>query len=138
NQDRLEQAVRSALSAIQHLESDPRLEGKLSFNRHDLEIFINDRQLAPNTDATRQLAGPEIHKFAERLFGTESYSLTYNDDPRRLFGARIRSTEPRSAEELLQNLNRTQIKLQGIAADYGPKPKNQHYVDIVDRIYNVR
>src|SRR5438309_7406771 len=29
NQDRLEQAVRSALSAIQHLESDPRLEGKL-------------------------------------------------------------------------------------------------------------
>jgi hypothetical protein len=111
NQERLEQAMRSALSAIQHLEGDQRLEDKLSFNGQDIELSINDRQLAPNTDSTRQLAGPELQKFADRLLGTEAYWLTYGDDPRRLFRAHIRSTNPRSAKELLQNLNGHQLTL---------------------------
>src|SRR5665213_978483 len=48
NQERLQQAARAALIAFQRLETDPRLGGKLRFNGQDLEIFINDRILAPN------------------------------------------------------------------------------------------
>ncbi len=56
NQDRLKQAARSALTACQRLESDSRLGGKIRFNGHNLEVFINDRLIAPNCDATREAA----------------------------------------------------------------------------------
>jgi hypothetical protein len=104
NQDRLEQAARSALAAIQRLEDDPRLNGKIVFNGHDLEVVINDRLLAPNRPETRQAVEPEFERFARKLFGSQSYSLSYTDDPRRLFGVRVKSIESHSAGNLLQRL----------------------------------
>jgi hypothetical protein len=59
---RLEQAHRAALEACDSLEQDPAFEGKLKFDRNSLEIFINDRLLAPNNDETRQALQPEIEK----------------------------------------------------------------------------
>ena len=47
NQDRLAQATRAALTACRRLEAEPRLGGKFRFNGQDIEIFINDRLLAP-------------------------------------------------------------------------------------------
>jgi hypothetical protein len=51
-QSRLAQAHQSALAACDRLEKDPTFDGKLRFNRNALEVFVNDRLLAPNTDAT--------------------------------------------------------------------------------------
>src|SRR3984957_6033310 len=50
NQDRLEQAARAALTICQRLEGDSRLDGRLRFNGQEIEIFVNDRLVAPNTD----------------------------------------------------------------------------------------
>src|SRR6266851_10518714 len=47
NQDRLRQAARAALLACQRLESEPRLGGELRFNGQEIEIFVNDRMVAP-------------------------------------------------------------------------------------------
>ncbi|MGB6429498.1 MAG: hypothetical protein WBF06_02855, partial [Candidatus Acidiferrales bacterium] len=46
NQNRLEQAMRAALSAFARLEAESRLEGKLRFDGREIEVFINDRLLA--------------------------------------------------------------------------------------------
>src|ERR1700726_3862245 len=43
NQEPLAQAARSALSACQRLEEEPRLNGKFRFNGQEIEIFVNDR-----------------------------------------------------------------------------------------------
>jgi len=104
NQDRLQQAARAALAACQRLEQDPRLGGKLRFQGQQLEIFVNDRLLAPNSDATREAADADIRAFAEKLYRGSEYSIQYNADRRRLFGAFLKSARSFSLTDLLQAL----------------------------------
>ena len=106
NQDRLAQAVRAALAVAERLQQDTRLNGKLHFNGQDFEIFINDRLLAPNTPETRQALEPEFRDFLVVLFGRIEHSLNFESDPRRLFGAKIRTAEPIAVSHLLLNLAR--------------------------------
>jgi hypothetical protein len=104
NQDRLRQAARAALTAFQRLESESTLNGKVRFSGRDLELFINDRALAPNNDATRVAAQPELHAFFGKLFQGADYALTHETEPRRLFTVRLKTTQCFSVAELLANL----------------------------------
>lgn len=103
NLDRLIQAARSALLACQRLESDTRLNrGGFHFNGQDVQLIISDRLLAPNNETTRQAVAPDLNRLAAKLFGHAE--LSYSVDPRRLLNARIRSSQPLSTGELLDNL----------------------------------
>ena len=102
NLDRLIQATRSALLACQRLESDTGLNGRFHFNGQDVQLIINDRLLAPNNEQTRHLVAPDFHLLANKLFGHAE--LTYNADPRRLLSANIRSSQPASTRQLLNDL----------------------------------
>ena len=102
NQDRLKQAARAALTACRRLESDSRLGGKLRFHGQEVEIFINDRLLAPNSDATRVAADPDFRAFADKLFRGSEYSMTQEADRRRLFGVTLKSSRPFSVEQVLE------------------------------------
>ncbi len=104
NQDRLSQATRSALAACQRLESEPGLTGRLRYNGQELELFINDRLLAPNGDATREAIEPELRAFLQKLFAGSEYALRFNSDPRRLFSVFIRASQVFSVSDLLKNL----------------------------------
>jgi len=104
NQDRLKQAARAALTAFQRLESEESLRGKLRFGGRDIEVFINDRSLAPNSDATRAAALPELEAFFRKLFGGAEYTLTHETEPRRLFGVRAKTNKSFTLAELLANL----------------------------------
>jgi hypothetical protein len=101
NRDRLRQAMRAALQACQRLEAEPGLGGKLRFNGQDVEVFLNDRLLAPNDESTVAAAGPEFQAFFEQLFGGAGYSLSYSDHNRRLFGVAAKASRAFSAAELL-------------------------------------
>jgi hypothetical protein len=101
----LQQAARAALTAFQRLEADPRLGGKLRFSGQELEVFINDRILAPNDAETRRAADSEFQSFAKNLFQGSDYSLAYNNEPRRLFGATLKASRAFSVRELLKNLS---------------------------------
>ena len=69
-QDRLAQAHGAALAACDKLEREPEFNGKLKFDHNSLELFINDRLLAPNTDVTWEALQPELaHYFSG--FGIE-------------------------------------------------------------------
>jgi len=105
NQDRLRQAVRAALTAAQRLESDPALDGKFRFGGREIELFINDRFLAPNTDATRAAAQPDLDTFLRKLFKGSEFSLSFDQDPRRLLTVSAKSAKPFQASELLSSLN---------------------------------
>jgi hypothetical protein len=102
----LQQAARAALTACQVLEQEPRLGGKLHFDGREIEIFINDRLLAPNRAETFEAARPDLDAFARKVFHAGEYSLSYDSsrDPRSLFSVTLKSSRPFSAAELLQNL----------------------------------
>jgi hypothetical protein len=104
NQECLTQAARAALKACQHLEAEPRLGGKIRFNGQDVEVFINDRLLAPNNSVTRELFDADFHLFSRKLFRGKEYSITYGTDPRSLFTAFVKAASPHSVAELLDAL----------------------------------
>jgi hypothetical protein len=104
NQDRLRQAATAALRAAQRLESEPGVDGKFRFNGREIELFINDRLLAPNNDSTRAAAQPDLDAFFKTLFKGAEFSLSYEKDPRRLFTVSAKSTKQFQVTDLLSNL----------------------------------
>jgi hypothetical protein len=114
NASRLDHATLTTLLALERLESDSRLKGMIQFDGRVLELFINDRLLAPNSDETRQAADPELRAFIGRLVAKEGYSLAYEADPRRLFGVRVQFDRQFTATELIQNLNQKASQYAGL------------------------
>ena len=120
NQDSLAQATRAAISACQRLQQDTRLDGKLNFNGQDIEIFINDRLLAPNTVATREALKPEFQAFADKLFGGSQYFLKFGSDssssesadPRRLLAVFLHAAHAFPAEDLMDNLKSASLSVE--------------------------
>ena len=104
NQDRLQQAARAALAACERLEAEPLLAGKLRFNGQDIEISINDRLLAPNSDETREAVAPDLQVFSKKLFGADGYSVSYERDARKLFTASLKADRAFSLADLLRRL----------------------------------
>src|ERR1700686_3895591 len=90
NQDRLKQAARAALTACQRLETESRLGGKLRFDGQEIEIFINDRLLAPSSNATRQAFETDFENFLKQLFQGKNFSTAYGSDPRKLFAVSVK------------------------------------------------
>jgi hypothetical protein len=108
NQDRLSQATQAALAACQRLEADRCLEGKVQFNGHDIEVFVNDRLLAPNSETSRQAADAEFRTFFRQLFAGGEFTLTYEQEPRKLFSAVVRASPRFDTAGLLDNLRALQ------------------------------
>ena len=104
NQNALRQAMRASLIACQRLETEPRLEGKLRFNGQEIELFVNDRLLAPNDQASREAFDSDFQMFFEKLFGGSEYSFSYASEPRKLFGVSAKSSHVFTTADLLANL----------------------------------
>lgn len=104
NHAKFRQAAYAVARAAQRLEEDSSLNRKFRFNGKELEISINDRLLAPNTEETRSAIQPEIRDFLSVLFAGEGFQLTFEGDRRRLFGARVSASRAFTTAELLYNL----------------------------------
>lgn len=104
NQERLTQAAKAALRACQKLESEPKMKDKLHFNRRDIQVYINDRLIAPNDDSSRANFDADFREFCQKLFRGSEFTLTYGSDPRRLFGFSAKATQPFTIDRLLENL----------------------------------
>jgi hypothetical protein len=104
NQDRLEQAARAALTACRRLEAEPRMNGRLRFNGQEIEVFINDRLMAPNTDATREAVASDLRAFSRKLFRGGEYSMSFDRDPLKLLAVSLRAAQPFLVADLLQEL----------------------------------
>jgi len=104
NFDHLRQATLAVLSAFERLATETELAGKLRFNGHDVEVFVNDRLFAPNDETTRKVLTPELRTFFDKLFKGSEYSLSHGSDPRSLFGVYVKSARSFSLADLFANL----------------------------------
>jgi hypothetical protein len=78
-QSRLAQAHGAALEACKRLEQEAPFRGKLRFDRNAIEVFINDRLLAPNNEDTWKALRPELEKFFA------GFTIQRRGEPRDLF-----------------------------------------------------
>ena len=104
NSAKLAQALRSTLLAAQRLEADPRMGGKLRFSRHQLEFFINDRAIAPNTPESWEACGGDLEKFFSRALKGTSFDIVRQENPRERFGLIINAAQNFDINGILQNL----------------------------------
>jgi hypothetical protein len=81
--ERLNQAYWSALRACERLEQETAFRGNLKFDQNSIEVFVNDRLLAPNTDETWETLRPEL----EEIFA--GFTIERTGEPRDLFRVAI-------------------------------------------------
>ena len=103
-QERLRQAARAVLCACRLLEEDPALDGALRFDGGRLQVSVNDRAIAPNTDATEQALRPEVERLLESLWGTGSYAIERLGEPRDRFRLSAQAGRPIPVAEILSRL----------------------------------
>ena len=104
NQDRLAHSTQAALAFCQRLENEPSLNHTIGFDGHEIELFINDRLLAPNTPQARAAAEVEFRTFFSSLFGEAEYAMEFSNEPRRPLSVHVRTSGAFDTASLLNNL----------------------------------
>jgi hypothetical protein len=102
--ERLALVCRRALNACRLIEDDTAFRGKLKFNGADLEIFANDRLLAPNTEATFKAMRPAIEALIGKLHPGAKFELFREPDEKERFSVRIKVSGKTSVAEMLARL----------------------------------
>lgn len=105
NQGRISAVIRSALLACRRLEAEAALEGKLKFNGQELQLIVNDRHLAPNTQESFSSLAQELKPVLDRLYGGAEYTLLRNPDPRERLNVHVKTSAAWDVEALLKNLS---------------------------------
>ena len=81
--DLITATLRHALQVAAKLEEDPRLEGKLAFDRSRVLVEANDRLRAPNTDEGYRALEPVVSEAVGAVFSDSAPSVTrVSNDPR--------------------------------------------------------
>ena len=85
--DRIAQAYEAALLAARNLEKEPGIGNSLRFDETQVEIWVNDRLLAPNTPETYAEFEAEVASFLQERAG-RPVQLQRSADPRDLVRVR--------------------------------------------------
>jgi hypothetical protein len=100
--ERLAAVFRFAFQAAAKLEADPALGG-IRFRANDLAFRLNDRLLAPNTEATYAAVRDDLQAFLAELYKT-NVALDHKHDAERLFEVRVKATATVRVIDLLSRL----------------------------------
>ena len=102
-QQRLTHVGRIALSAADKLEKE--MDGKIQFRGHELEIFANDRLVAPNTEETLTNFRPYLGEFLGTLYNGTDYTLVRGPDPKERFSVKVQASQSFEVSTLLDRLS---------------------------------
>ena len=91
--ERIAQAYEAALAAARKLEQEPELGNWLRFDETQVEIWVNDRLLAPNTPEVSAAFETEVASFLQDRFGG-TVELERSSDPRDLVRVRTLAAKP--------------------------------------------
>lgn len=94
NVDRIKQAFSAAANAAKKMESHFASDSPLKFSRTELEIFVNDRALAPNTPETTAAFKKDVESFASSAFNQSASSIDVPSDSRKRTAATLRFPTP--------------------------------------------
>ena len=103
--DCLETVAVNALKACCLLEKGETVNTKISFPGNELQIFSNDRLLAPNTEETWSQLEPAIRGFLEKLYSGQDYSIERERDPGERFQVTVKVPEAVAVDTLLQRIS---------------------------------
>ena len=84
--DKLRRSYDAAVAAAHRLEQEPEFKGTIWFDESNVEVFVNDRLLAPNTQETWDTLRGDI----EAVFGPGA-TMEWNGAGRELFRVRVRA-----------------------------------------------
>lgn len=104
NQDRLRHAFRAAFRTCGRLEADRRLKDRFRFGRREMKLFVNDRLLVPNLESSYESIEPEIKRFLEGLLGGIEFSISREEDSKRVFGLTVMTAQDFDVKKLLERL----------------------------------
>ena len=102
--DRLATVLRIALRACRQLEQEPELEPPLQFPGDEVEVVLNDRLLAPNTDETMARFEPALSAVLSRMYDGSTWAVTRAADPREPFALTVKAAVQPGAGALLERL----------------------------------
>ena len=86
-QDKIRQAYEAALQGARKLEQE--LAGSIRFDETSVEVWVNDRMLAPNSPDVAAAFEAEVSQFWEWRFGTAPSFERSSSDPRELVRVRV-------------------------------------------------
>ncbi len=91
-EENVAQALGAALKACRRLETEPEFQGSLQFGpAHELEITVNDRALAPNTDEAFESLKPAIESALAATYGGVEFNLERLGDARERLRIAVRA-----------------------------------------------
>ncbi len=102
--DRLVDTFRRAFFAGILLEKEAAFAGKLKFRTDEILFRVNDRLLAPSTDATFAALRPALDVVGRVLFAGAPFELSRTGTDRELFGVTFKSAPVAGLSVLLQRL----------------------------------
>ena len=102
--ERLLTVCRKVLKACLLIETDDEINGRISFNGGELQVFANDRLRAPNNDQTFSEFEPALREFLTQLFNGTNYQYERGTDPRERFTVNVKTTDKVTIKQLLNRL----------------------------------
>ena len=102
--DAIRRSWREVLAACAQLEKEPDFGGGLEFDGSAAEVFVNDRRLAPNDEATAERLRSELQPVAEALLGV-GCAITPLGERRDRVGFLCRGAEPMRVVDALARLS---------------------------------
>ena len=107
NQEKIHNSFIKALSLAEKLQSSSELEEQVRFDGSQTLFFINNRNIATNTDKSFELVQEELRPILELMYGNNDFVLSRAyEDPRKRFGIRVSSKSSNGdLSNLLGNLS---------------------------------
>jgi hypothetical protein len=103
--ERFAQVAQRALKAADLMSADADLEGALKVPGNRLQLFANDRLVAPNTDAVYAELEPAFKAFLNRLYAGAPYKLERETDPKERLSVRVSAASEVPLKTLLERLS---------------------------------
>ncbi len=101
---RLASVCATALRAAELLENEAELNGVGKLCGDEVQIFANDRLLAPNDGETQAAFQPVLDGVLDRLFGGGTREICRDETPRERFNVNVKAASGASAGALLARL----------------------------------
>jgi hypothetical protein len=102
--DHLKTAFRRGLAACQLLENEPEVKGKVKFLAHHLQVFVNDRAMAPAGPQSQQALEGVLKPFLHSLYGGAVCHLIPETDPKKRVGFEVKVEKAFEIPALLERL----------------------------------
>ena len=105
NAEKIRQALAEVLSKCEQLEASAELEDAVHFSGANLLFMVNNRNLAPNTQATADTLQAVLMPVLQQMYGSDAFTVKRtSEDARERFALRISANSDKPLSELRANL----------------------------------